>query len=191
MFPLNDVKLTSISFSYSLQKSAMDVAFCEECVIFFSLSLTCKCKQSIGTFAIHLHMDTSAYPPHDNIKTFESNGKSFAVSLMSFVLCKSRGLSLLKAVCSIFSKPNRKPPETFRNGFLQDGCVSREALQVKSHLCHDAAHSLDDVLHVHLGHVFAVRVCDLLLLLHWSSRRLRLLLFLLLESWSVKCKRLQ
>lgn len=53
-----------------------------------------------------------------------------------------------------------------------------------------AAHSLDDVLHVHLGHVFTVRVCDLFLLLHRRSRRLRLLLFLLPDSWSVKCKRL-
>lgn len=54
-----------------------------------------------------------------------------------------------------------------------------------------AVDSLDDVLHVHLGHVFAVGVCDLLLILHWSSRRLRLLLFLLPGSWSVKFKRLQ
>lgn len=51
--------------------------------------------------------------------------------------------------------------------------------------------SLDDVLHVHLGHVLAVGVGDLLLLLHWSGRRLRLLLLLLPNSRSVKSKRLQ
>lgn len=41
---------------------------------------------------------------------------------------------------------------------------------------------------VHLGHVFTVRVCDLLLVLHRGRRRLRLLFFLLPKTARQRCE---
>lgn len=53
---------------------------------------------------------------------------------------------------------------------------------------HVAQHSLNDVTHVHLGHVLTVGVCDLLLVLHGSRRWLGLLLLLLRKSESASTR---